>query len=202
MSSAPDGRERILQAAIRSFADTGYAATSTAAVAKVAGVTQPLVHHHFGSKEGLWKAVVDHLFVKAADILSPQEAELAPVERLLRAVGRFVSHNANSPDLARILAREGASNSPQLQYIIDTYLRDLYQQALQDIRSAQAAGAIDAQLDPAFLFFFMLGAGGYLFQVPALAHSIFGIDPSQPQTQQKFLDLVQEIMRRAVFTQK
>src|SRR5947208_3696369 len=44
------GRERILAAAIRSFSEVGYEGTTTAGLARDAGVTQPLVHHHFGSK--------------------------------------------------------------------------------------------------------------------------------------------------------
>ena len=60
MSSA--GRDHILRAAIDAVADRGYGGTTTAAVARAAGVTQPLVHHHFGSKEGLYDAVLDALF--------------------------------------------------------------------------------------------------------------------------------------------
>ena len=55
----PDGRERILTAAIRSFSEVGYAGTTTAGIARDAHVTQPLIHHHFGSKDGLWRAAVD-----------------------------------------------------------------------------------------------------------------------------------------------
>ena len=45
-----DGRERILAVAIRSFSEQGYEGTTTAGIAREVGVTQPLVHHHFGSR--------------------------------------------------------------------------------------------------------------------------------------------------------
>jgi len=52
-----DKRTRIMGAARRLFAERGFAATSTAAVASHAGVSEGLVFHHFGSKAGLLEAV-------------------------------------------------------------------------------------------------------------------------------------------------
>jgi len=54
---AGERRELILQAATRAFAASGYAGTSTDAVAKEAGVRQPYVVRMFGSKLELFLAV-------------------------------------------------------------------------------------------------------------------------------------------------
>ena len=48
--SADDRRELVLAAATRAFARGGYAGTSTDAVAKEAGVSQPYVVRIFGTK--------------------------------------------------------------------------------------------------------------------------------------------------------
>lgn len=56
VTSAPD---RLLSAAAVAFARAGFEGASTHAIAKAAGVPQGLVRHHFGSKDGLWCAVVD-----------------------------------------------------------------------------------------------------------------------------------------------
>jgi AcrR family transcriptional regulator len=50
-------REQILRAALRAFADGGYAGTSTDQVAKAAGVSQPYVVRLFGSKQQLFAEV-------------------------------------------------------------------------------------------------------------------------------------------------
>ncbi|HME68623.1 MAG TPA: TetR/AcrR family transcriptional regulator [Myxococcota bacterium] len=50
-------RARIMGAARRLFAERGFGATSTAAVASHAGVSEGIVFHHFGSKAGLLEAV-------------------------------------------------------------------------------------------------------------------------------------------------
>jgi TetR/AcrR family transcriptional regulator, regulator of cefoperazone and chloramphenicol sensitivity len=51
------GKARIREAALERFAADGVAATSLRAVAKAAGVSPGLIVHHFGSKEGLLRAV-------------------------------------------------------------------------------------------------------------------------------------------------
>jgi AcrR family transcriptional regulator len=55
---AGERRELVLQAATRAFAAGGYAGTSTDAVAKEAGVSQPYVVRMFGTKLELFLAVL------------------------------------------------------------------------------------------------------------------------------------------------
>src|SRR3954454_9229668 len=52
-------REQVLAAAMKAFARTGYAGTSTDAVAREAGVSQPYVVRMFGTKLELFLAVFD-----------------------------------------------------------------------------------------------------------------------------------------------
>jgi len=54
-------RARIRDAAIRRFARDGVAATSLKAIAADAGVSPPLVVHHFGSKDGLRAACDEYV---------------------------------------------------------------------------------------------------------------------------------------------
>ena len=49
----PDGkRQRILDAAIREFAEHGYDKASTNSIVKEAGIAKGLLFHYFGSKKG------------------------------------------------------------------------------------------------------------------------------------------------------
>ncbi len=56
---SPDTRGAVLAAARAAFADRGFDATSTRAVAAAAGVTPGLVHHYFGSKDELFVAALE-----------------------------------------------------------------------------------------------------------------------------------------------
>jgi TetR/AcrR family transcriptional repressor of mexJK operon len=53
-------REAILEAAVRSFFDVGFAATSIEQVALDAGVSKVTVYNHFKDKRGLFTASVEH----------------------------------------------------------------------------------------------------------------------------------------------
>ncbi|HEY7010368.1 MAG TPA: TetR/AcrR family transcriptional regulator [Jatrophihabitantaceae bacterium] len=72
----------IVAVATRHFAARGYDAVSTAEVADEAGVTRALVHHYFGDKAGLFRAVTNDfvesaLHIKAADRSLPLSERVA-----------------------------------------------------------------------------------------------------------------------------
>src|SRR6195952_1603283 len=55
---APQRREQLIEVATKLFAKTGYDATTTAAIAEAAGVTEPILYRHFDSKQELFVAIV------------------------------------------------------------------------------------------------------------------------------------------------
>lgn len=55
----PGTRERLLLAALTLFTSRGYAATSVREIVAEAGVTKPALYYHFGSKEGLYVALLE-----------------------------------------------------------------------------------------------------------------------------------------------
>jgi AcrR family transcriptional regulator len=58
-SRADETRQRILQAAAQVFAEKGYARATTRALADAAGVNEVTLFRHFGSKQGLFSAIID-----------------------------------------------------------------------------------------------------------------------------------------------
>jgi AcrR family transcriptional regulator len=56
-------RERIVQAALDAFATYGFGGASTRQIAALAGENQGLITYHFSTKESLWKAAVDSIFL-------------------------------------------------------------------------------------------------------------------------------------------
>lgn len=82
-------REQLLDVALDLFATQGFDATSTQQIATAAGVTQGLVFHYFGSKEGLLSAVLStrHSFASGmADLLTEAETSPMPLEEVLRTL--------------------------------------------------------------------------------------------------------------------
>lgn len=56
---AGERRTTILEAGGRLFGERGYEGTTVEDVAAAAGVTKPIVYRHFGSKEGLYLAILE-----------------------------------------------------------------------------------------------------------------------------------------------
>jgi TetR/AcrR family transcriptional regulator len=191
------GRARILAVALRSFADRGYDGTTTAAVAREAHVTQPLVHHHFGSKEGLWRAAMDTLFSELR-MFTALDRTLPPTRALLKVVEGFVRLSAARPELTRIIAREGATPTPRLKYLVDRYLGPQLREIVATLSAEQAAGAIDPALRPELLLFFVTGAAAHLFDVAALARTALGLDVTAEPTREAFVALVLSILEKGV----
>jgi AcrR family transcriptional regulator len=54
----PDTRQLILRAALKRFADAGYAATSVQDIVDDAKVSKPALYYHFADKAGLFQALV------------------------------------------------------------------------------------------------------------------------------------------------
>lgn len=193
-SSGLDGRERILAAARQRFADAGYAGTSTVEVARLAGVTHPLVHHHFGSKEGLWHAVVDELFADLPSLVVDTATHDA-IAWLEQTIGRLVVYAATHREIAGVIAREGTTVGPHATYLMDRHLRPVFQMAIEAIARGQQEGLIVADIRPAVLLFVGLGAGVHVFNVAAHAR-VFGVDVDDDATRAEIL----ATFRRLLFT--
>ncbi|HZY31528.1 MAG TPA: helix-turn-helix domain-containing protein, partial [Candidatus Methylomirabilis sp.] len=52
-------RERILRQSLQLFARKGYDATSVREICEAAGLAKPTLYHFFGSKEGVYRCLVD-----------------------------------------------------------------------------------------------------------------------------------------------
>lgn len=52
-------RSRLIEVAVRHFADHGFAAASQRAIQREAGVNPAATHYHFGSKGAMFRAVID-----------------------------------------------------------------------------------------------------------------------------------------------
>ena len=98
------GRDRLVEAALRSVATHGYRRSTVRTIAGAAGLTPSAVTHHFESKDALMRASYcqfrDGLlqaYVEAAD-----QAEPDPLKRLESFVRTIFVFNAEHPENFRI----------------------------------------------------------------------------------------------------
>jgi len=72
-----DTRRRILNAALDLFGALGFEATTTRHLAERAGVNLPAIQYYFGSKEGLYRAVIQQIVDRITAEAAPVAARVA-----------------------------------------------------------------------------------------------------------------------------
>ncbi|MFC1890978.1 TetR/AcrR family transcriptional regulator [Thermodesulfobacteriota bacterium] len=133
---------RILIAALKVFAKEGFPDAKLRVIAAKAGVTHNLIRHHFGSKDDLWKAVVDYGLKLREDRLK-QIIDLgqstAPVELFKKLIRSHVIFAAENAELAKILMHSNSRTSPHLDYIINRQ-KDVHRLAEPFFKKCKACG--------------------------------------------------------------
>lgn len=112
--------DRILLSALELFSSKGYDATSVREICEAAGITKPTLYHFYGSKEGVYRALVDGAlddFRKA--VTRALQAPGSAVQRL-RRVGRAYFESARGRrDLLRFifgLVHNPATSAPRTDF--------------------------------------------------------------------------------------
>jgi AcrR family transcriptional regulator len=158
-------RERILEEAQRVFAAFGYDGASMRQIAEAADVPVALVSYHFGSKDGLYRAV---FYRRVPTIVEQRQAGLAIamsegdldrrleliVKALVMPMLRLRAHDRD-PSLGRLIAHESADPNSEARGII----RDLFDPVAGKLLAALASALPDRSAqDISWAYHFMLGA--------------------------------------------
>jgi len=164
---APDtARHSLLAAARAAFAESGLRGARVDDIAQRAGVNKQLVYHYFGSKDGLYTAVLEQVYREIRD----QEAELAldtlPPEAAMRRLVEFsFDYLLRSPDFVRLLADENAQNGRHLQgsAVVETVNRPIIALIQKTLRRGVSEGSFRADLDPLQLYLSIAGMSFFFF---------------------------------------
>ena len=102
---APQRREQLIAVATKQFAKCGYDATTTDQIATAAGVTEPILYRHFGSKQELFVAItrsvseqtIGHWFELIEHVKG------GPAEQLREIARQFPGHVKRTGDAYRVI---------------------------------------------------------------------------------------------------
>jgi len=96
--------DRILKKALELFSEKGYDATSVREICEAAGITKPTLYHFYGSKEGVYRAIVEGALERfQADMIFALTGEGSLRDRLVRMARGYVDATLREPDLARFI---------------------------------------------------------------------------------------------------
>lgn len=196
------GRDRILQVALEEFAANGFEGTSMAHIARRAGVTQPLVHYHFASKDALWRAAVDNVLGLVSHGIEALRYEIEgrpgpeQLELIVRAMVRF---NAACPEFGRIVAYEGARGGDRLRYLFERQV-DVPYRDVGDLLREGAAEGWAKPLPTEHVVLATAAAAAYFFVIKEIVAQMYGIDVHDPCTVERHADTVVDLFLHGLLT--
>lgn len=199
----PDARDRILAAAQNLFAMRGFEGVSTTQIAKVAGITQPLIHYHFKNKEALWKATVARLFGRF------QEEFLSAISRLPRhdtqrfmvdVIRSYVLFSARYPEFGQFIMREGAQASDRLEWMTEHWMKPALVQFQSLYDEARDSGLIRNIPFPQ-LVMLIASSAHHCFSLSPMMLSLHGVDTLQPELVQQQVDAVVQVVLSALLAE-
>jgi AcrR family transcriptional regulator len=179
--SAAKRRESILACAKEVFARHSYREASTSLLASASGITEPMLYKHFGSKQGLFLAVLNHYsdqFIQQwqqrieQHIQEGMHIALAEVARDYHAVVRA------DPDVPRVIFQgsAAAADDPAFAEATGRYVMRVYETFQRLMVQAQAARLIDADVNP------IIASWGYMSMAFAAQFSLmYAVQRQEPE---------------------
>ncbi len=129
----------ILEVATREFAEKGLAGARIDVIAEAMRTSKRMIYYYFGSKEGLYVAVLEEAYRRMREIEAGLHLEDLPPEAALRRLVAFtVDYQLAHPEFIRLVMTE---NIHRGEYLARSGLiRDLNVPAIQGLRSVLERG--------------------------------------------------------------
>ncbi|MGH8780534.1 TetR/AcrR family transcriptional regulator [Paraburkholderia sp.] len=146
------GADALLRSAREAFARQGFEATSIRDIARRCGVDSALIAHHFGTKEGLWMAVVMQIVSEIAPMNEKatklrDRTELTPRARFEKGIALLVDQVFLSPDVGMFFSTAATERGDRLDALTEHLMRPFYGAFVPLMKDLIATGEIGKQ-DP------------------------------------------------------
>ena len=139
-------RRRLMEAALQLFREQGYDDTTVEQIAEAVDVAKGTFFNYFDTKEAILPAMAEWRFQRLEEVLSPERgAPASPIARIKLALRLVAEDPLADPVMARRLI---AAVGHRLDLRTTHGLTDVL---APQIREAQVAGEIRADLSPVYL---------------------------------------------------
>lgn len=184
-------REAVIDAAVRVFARTPYRAAGTAEIAREAGIAEPTIYRHFGSKRELYLAALERTCAGIVAAWRQIVAHTPESRAALDSIGEWYYQNiVANPDLLRLRHRATAeAEDDEVRETLRAGYREIEQILTDLIRRGQAQGELPREIDPRATAWLFIGVG----QVLDLA-VMAGLNPET----EPWCDAIGDMFRRAL----
>ena len=147
---AEERRAAVLEAACTIFCRGTYRSTTTAEIAKYAGVTEPVLYRHFSSKRDLYIACLEEAWRDTRELWDNAVGQEPDPTLWLIAMGRsYLATKDRRGQLAHLWLQALAevSEDPEIRKFVRRQLRDVHGYVADVMRRSQEAGGILPERD-------------------------------------------------------
>ena len=147
---APQRREQLIDVATKLFAKWGYDATTTAAIAEAAGVTEPILYRHFDSKQELFVAIVRSVSEQTMNHWKEIIGGVSdPAEQIRRIAEEFPEHIRQLADAYHVIhGALATSRDKKVLAVMKEHYGRIEKFFAQIVTIGQQQGVFRPQLDP------------------------------------------------------
>ena len=147
---APQRREQLIEVATKLFAKWGYDATTTAAIAEAAGVTEPILYRHFDSKQELFVAIVRSVSELTMEHWREVIGSIKdPAEQIRQIAGEFPDHISQLADAYHVIhGALASSRDRKVVAVMKEHYAHIEKFFVHIITTGQSTGVFRPQLDP------------------------------------------------------
>jgi AcrR family transcriptional regulator len=135
----------ILEVATREFAAHGLAGARIEKIQQQTRTSKRMIYYHFGSKEGLYRAVIERAFETAREVdkdFDPQQG--TPEQALKQIVNNAFEAFTLNPSFVRLLTFENLAGAPYIRQ--SQHASRLNRMAMADLESVLKRGHADGSI--------------------------------------------------------
>jgi AcrR family transcriptional regulator len=198
---AVETRHNILEVATEEFSAMGLTGARVDAIAERTDTTKRMIYYYFGSKEGLYEAVLEREYGSIRTLEQDLHViELSPEEGLRKLVEFTFDYHDRHRDFVRLVTIENIHRAKYIEQLQTFKSRNATVVAtIEDLlRRGVSAGTFRPDIDPVDLHLLI---GSFCFHRIANRHTFgaaFGKDPSQPRLRDRHRQLIVEAVLRFV----
>lgn len=174
--------DAILDAAEQLFAEHGFERTTAQGIGRAVGASPGLIYYYFGSKAGLYRAILERLM---GGIAQRGLAEIGPDADPAEAIRAIVRIQAEAllarPHIGRLIIREMVDHqASHAEPIIRDVLANLFSRVTGVIRAGQERGQFRPGFDPRFAALSTIAQVAWLVTASPAIGVLLGHGPSGP----------------------
>lgn len=193
-----DCNRKLLEVATQLFAERGLHGVSIRQLSQAAGTSISMISYHFGSKEGLYSAVLQQQFSCFAEIHEIRRQVTDPVEMVESYLRWTFRRHRNNPHLLRFYTSELTNPTPFSETLVVPVIDEVIAIMAQAVTEGIRQKKFRDDVDPTNAALALAGMVNYFFLSRQATENLISHSPEQDE---KLVQQYLSIFTRGVFVQ-